>query len=85
MVFDPDRLRNWNFGEQQQSFEPRDAILYALGVGLPITPVQREHELGVRAFAEGVLGGETLELRDQRNVTTERKVRFDPPLQRSQP
>ena len=38
MVFDPDRLRNWNFGEQQQSFEPRDAILYALGVGLPITP-----------------------------------------------
>lgn len=35
MAFDPDRLRNWDFGEKRQSYEARDAILYALGVGLP--------------------------------------------------
>lgn len=38
MAFDPQRLLNWDFGEQRQSYEARDAILYALGVGLPITP-----------------------------------------------
>ncbi|PSJ57777.1 MaoC/PaaZ C-terminal domain-containing protein [Kumtagia ephedrae] len=38
MAFDPDRLRNWDFGEQRQSYTARDAILYALGVGLPIAP-----------------------------------------------
>ena len=37
MAFDPDRLRNWNFGEQQQAYGSRDAILYALGVGLPFS------------------------------------------------
>jgi acyl dehydratase len=36
MAFDPDRLRNWDFGEQRQSYDARDAILYALGIGLPI-------------------------------------------------
>jgi acyl dehydratase len=38
MAFDPDRLRNWDFGEQRQSYASRDAILYALGVGLPLRP-----------------------------------------------
>lgn len=38
MAFDPDRLRNWNFGEQLQTYDARDAIVYALGVGLPIAP-----------------------------------------------
>lgn len=38
MAFDPERLRNWDFGEQRQNYDARDAILYALGVGLPITP-----------------------------------------------
>jgi acyl dehydratase len=38
MAFDPERLRNWDFGEQRQSYDTRDAILYALGVGLPISP-----------------------------------------------
>ncbi len=38
MAFDPQRLRDWDFGEQRQSYEARDAILYALGVGLPIAP-----------------------------------------------
>ncbi len=37
MAFDPERLRNWDFGEQRQTYGARDAILYALGVGLPIT------------------------------------------------
>ncbi|MGO4842434.1 3-alpha,7-alpha,12-alpha-trihydroxy-5-beta-cholest-24-enoyl-CoA hydratase, partial [Rhizobiaceae sp. 2RAB30] len=38
MAFDPHRLRNWDFGEQRQGYAARDAILYALGVGLPIAP-----------------------------------------------
>ena len=37
MGFDPDRLLGWPFGEQQQSYTQRDAILYALGVGLPFS------------------------------------------------
>lgn len=36
MAFDPERLRSWDFGEQRQTYDARDAILYALGVGLPI-------------------------------------------------
>jgi len=38
MAFDPQRLLNWDFGEQRQSYSARDAILYALGIGMPITP-----------------------------------------------
>lgn len=38
MAVDPDRLLNWDFGTIRQRYDPRDAILYALGVGLPITP-----------------------------------------------
>lgn len=34
--FDPQRLLTRDFGEQRQSYDARDAILYALGVGLPI-------------------------------------------------
>lgn len=37
-AFDPARLRGWAFAAQAQSYEARDAILYALGVGLPLTP-----------------------------------------------
>lgn len=36
MAFDPRRLLNWDFGEQRQTYDARDTILYALGVGLPI-------------------------------------------------
>lgn len=36
MGFDPQRLLERDFGEQRQSYDARDAILYALGVGLPI-------------------------------------------------
>jgi acyl dehydratase len=35
MAFDPDRLLNWDFEEIRQNYDARDAILYALGVGLP--------------------------------------------------
>jgi len=38
MAFDPQRLLDWDFGEQRHTYDARDAILYALGVGLPITP-----------------------------------------------
>lgn len=38
MAFDPQRLLDWDFGEQRQTYDARDAILYALGVGLPIAP-----------------------------------------------
>lgn len=36
MGFDPQRLLDWDFGERRQPYEVRDAILYALGVGLPL-------------------------------------------------
>lgn len=35
MAFDPDRLRNRRFEPIRHSYSERDAILYALGVGLP--------------------------------------------------
>lgn len=38
MAFDPQRLLGWDFGEQRHTYGARDAIIYALGVGLPITP-----------------------------------------------
>lgn len=38
MAFDPQRLLAWDFGEQRQTYDARDAIIYALGVGLPIAP-----------------------------------------------
>ncbi|MFN3293405.1 MAG: MaoC/PaaZ C-terminal domain-containing protein [Gemmobacter sp.] len=37
-AFDPDRLRAWAFALQSQTYDARDAIIYALGVGLPLTP-----------------------------------------------
>lgn len=37
-VFDPQTLRDWRFALQSQTYDARDAILYALGVGMPLTP-----------------------------------------------
>ena len=34
--FDPQRLLDWDFGEQRHAYDARDAIIYALGVGLPL-------------------------------------------------
>ncbi|CAN5426577.1 MaoC/PaaZ C-terminal domain-containing protein [soil metagenome] len=39
MAFDPDRLLNHDFPEIRQSYAPRDAILYALGLGLGEDPL----------------------------------------------
>ncbi|SEJ83432.1 MaoC like domain protein [Marinovum algicola] len=38
MAFDAERLLSWDFEEKAQSYDARDAILYALGVGLPLAP-----------------------------------------------
>ena len=38
MAFDAGRLLGWDFGEQTQTYDARDTILYALGVGLPLAP-----------------------------------------------
>lgn len=38
MTFDPQRLLDWDFGEQRHAYDARDAIVYALGVGLPLAP-----------------------------------------------
>lgn len=38
MAFDAARLQNWDFGAPVQSYDSRDAILYALGVGVPFAP-----------------------------------------------
>lgn len=42
MPLQPDRLLDHRFGEISQSYSPRDAILYALGVGLGHDPCDRE-------------------------------------------
>lgn len=36
--FDAHRLRGWSFDQVTQDYDARDAILYALGVGLPLSP-----------------------------------------------
>lgn len=38
MAFDGKRLMDWGFEEKTQSYDFRDAILYALGVGMPLSP-----------------------------------------------
>ncbi len=35
IAFDPKRLLDWRFDDKPHQYESRDAILYALGVGLP--------------------------------------------------
>lgn len=42
MAFDPERLKNWAFPEIRHRYTARDAIIYALGVGLPLTPGDSE-------------------------------------------
>src|SRR5271169_4636251 len=42
MPLQPDRLLTHRFGEISQSYSPRDAILYTLGVGLGQNPCDRE-------------------------------------------
>ncbi|MCC0054536.1 MAG: MaoC family dehydratase N-terminal domain-containing protein [Rhodobiaceae bacterium] len=37
MAFDPEKLKNWSFPDIRHRYTARDAIIYALGVGLPLT------------------------------------------------
>ncbi len=53
-------------------------------LGLASRPVEREHQLAAQALAEGVLGRQRVELRDQRGVPAEREVGVDPHLDREQ-
>ena len=53
-------------------------------VGLPARTVEREHQLGARAFAERHPRDELLELRYQARVPAEREVSLDPFLERGE-
>lgn len=39
MAIDPDKLLNWPFADVEQTYTSRDAIIYALGVGLGADPM----------------------------------------------
>ena len=51
---------------------------------LPSAAVEREHQLRGKALPERMLGGERLELRDERQLATERELCIDPLLDRRQ-
>ncbi|MFT4824688.1 MAG: acyl dehydratase [Halioglobus sp.] len=42
MAIDPEKLRNWKFEEVRQNYVERDAILYALGLGLGRDPLNEQ-------------------------------------------
>jgi acyl dehydratase len=42
MGVDPQKLLNWPFQEKRHSYSARDAIIYALGVGLPLAEGESE-------------------------------------------
>ena len=54
-------------------------------IRLASVPVQRKHQLASQALAEGVIAHERLELGDDLTLTTERKIRVDPVLERREP
>lgn len=63
MTIDPDTLLAWDFGVTELSYTAKDAILYALGVGLGTDPVDEtelryvyERELAVLPTFAAVLG-----------------------------
>ena len=53
-------------------------------LGLPPRPVEREHELGAEPLAEGMLHGERLQLRHERELTAECEFRVDSFLNRGE-
>ena len=52
---------------------------------LAAAAVEREHQLGAKAFAVRVLGDQRLELGDEREVAAQRELGVDPLLDRRQP
>lgn len=55
MAIDPERLLNWQFEELEHTYTERDAILYALGLGLGSDPLDENqlrfvYEDGLRAL-----------------------------------
>jgi hypothetical protein len=54
-------------------------------LGLSTGAVKREHQLTAKAFAEGVLAHQDLELGNELGVAAEREVELDPLFQRRQP
>ena len=54
-------------------------------VRLPAGAVEREDQLGARPFPERVLGDETLQLRDELRLSSEREICIDPILERDEP
>lgn len=60
MTIDPDTLLNWRFPVIEQSYDERDAILYALGIGLGADPTD-ERQLRF-LYEEGLVAFPTLAL-----------------------
>jgi len=54
------------------------------GIGLPVRPVQRQHQLAPQPLPERVLGQQPLQLPDQRGMPCQRQIGLDPVLQRGQ-
>ena len=54
-------------------------------VGLPVAPVEREHQLPAEPLAAPVLGDQRLELGDELAMAPEREVGLDAVLERRQP
>ena len=54
------------------------------GIGLPARPVEREHVLRAKAFAQRMTGDQRLELTDHVAVPAQRQLGFDAPLERGE-
>ncbi len=54
------------------------------GLGLPSSPVEREHALGVEALLQGVLGEQRLEAADRLTVAPRGELGVDRELERPQ-
>ena len=81
--FEPLELR----ARVQAEILDQDVAGAAVGVervGLAAGAVEREHQLRVQALAEGVLGGEALQLGGDDGVAAEREVVLEPLLERVQ-
>jgi hypothetical protein len=60
---------------------PTSAAIRLERLGLTTASVEGDHQLGAQAFTVGIRGHEALKLDDERTVTSESEVRFDPGLE----